>query len=71
MDSTPDFGKWYARTNGTACPYCDSTNLESHDEQVGAYEYYENWVCLDCDSDWNIIYTLGYFEDREGVRHDA
>lgn len=53
--------KEYARSCGIACPFCESTNLDSGGVDINGGFVVQDTSCRDCKEEWVDIYQLkGY-----------
>jgi len=48
----------YGESRRTICPYCGSKNIQREDDDYSTWEYYSRVYCLDCDAEWDEVYTL-------------
>jgi hypothetical protein len=44
--------------NNYQCPVCKSQSIEGHDYEVMENQYRQLMTCLDCDAEFDHIYTL-------------
>lgn len=51
--------------NSSKCPKCKSDQIEGGSIEIEGNTAFQNVQCLDCDFDWNDLYTLTGMEENE------
>jgi len=59
MSETVVFDKEkYLKSHGTLCPYCESADIISGDQDFTEHLMFQNVKCSHCEKEWTDIYTL-------------
>lgn len=67
---TPEQSAAYLAADGTACPYCESPDIEGGPVEIEGGSAWQQCHCLDCNATWNDVYTLATVEAVTEPRDD-